>query len=204
MNGEEPDGRLDRRLADALERLTTAIRTLAVAGAQAHGLSVVQLNALLALASQPAERRRVGALAEEFAVTAPTMSDAVTALERKGLLARIPVPGDARRRELALTPEGERLAATLTGWDGPLVESIGRLPRPEREALLRSALDLIAGLRRAGVITVDRSCVSCRFFGRDVRDDPAAPHFCGLLEQPLPAAELRVDCPEHEPAQARG
>ncbi|MFF5207308.1 MarR family winged helix-turn-helix transcriptional regulator [Streptosporangium sp. NPDC000396] len=201
MNGDGSDDRLDRRLADALERLTTAVRTLAVTGAQAHGLSVVQLHALLALASHPAERRRVGALAEEFAVTAPTMSDAVGALERKGLVARTPVPGDARRRELVLTSDGERLAARLDGWDDPLVDTVGALPRGEREALLRAALDLIAGMHRAGVITVDRSCVSCRFFHRDVRQDPGAPHFCALLEQPLPPADLRVDCPEHLPGE---
>ncbi|SEN27628.1 transcriptional regulator, MarR family [Nonomuraea pusilla] len=199
--GHPPDQPpLDRRLADALERLTHAVRTLAVAGSQANGLSVVQLHALLALASHPAERRRVGALAEEFAVTAPTMSDAVSALERKGLVVRAAVPGDARRRELTLTPEGEALTARLSGWDGPLLEALGTLPAEERAALLQAALDLIAGLRRAGVITVDRSCVSCRFFRRDARDDPAAPHYCGLLEQPLPRAGLRVSCPEHQPA----
>lgn len=200
MSGEGPNGGLDRRLVDALERLTTAIRALAVAGAQAHGLSVVQLQALLALASRPAQRRQVKALAEEFAVTAATMSDAVSTLERKRLVARTSVLGDARRRELTLTADGERLATAIIDWDGPLVESVGTLPRVEREALLRSALDLIAGLRRAGVITIDRSCVSCRFFRRDVRDDPAAPHVCGLLKQPLPAAQLHVDCPEHGPA----
>lgn len=189
--------RLTRRLADALERLTTAVRTLAATDSQHQGLSVIQLHVLLALGAHPAERRGVGALAEEFAVTVPTMSDAVTALVRKGLVTRLPIPGDGRRRELALTVEGEHLAAQVAGWDAPLVDALGTLPPAAREELLQDVLDLVARLYHAGVITVDRSCASCRFFRRD----QGSPHYCALLEQPLRRADLRVDCPEHQPAR---
>ncbi|WP_144440539.1 hypothetical protein [Limnochorda pilosa] len=72
------------------------------------------------------------------------------------------------------------------------------LPRRQREGLLQGLLELIAALNRAGVITVARTCLTCRFF------EPAAPsgsgvHRCRLLEKPLAAEDLRVDCPDHEP-----
>jgi hypothetical protein len=31
-------------------------------------------------------------------------------------------------------------------------------------------------------------------------DVPSAPHHCNLLDMRLAPADLRVDCPEHEPA----
>lgn len=55
----------------------------------------------------------------------------------------------------------------------------------------------IARLHDAGVITVNRSCLTCRHY------QPPGPRSrarCLLLARPLPDRDLRVDCPEHEPA----
>lgn len=57
--------------------------------------------------------------------------------------------------------------------------------------------DAVAALAEDGTIAAARACTTCRYFRRDVVADPAAPHFCGLLEQPLALIDLRVDCPEH-------
>jgi hypothetical protein len=50
------------------------------------------------------------------------------------------------------------------------------------------------------VITVARMCVSCRFFRPDTHRMSVSPHHCALLDLPLSGADLRTDCPEHEPA----
>lgn len=57
---------------------------------------------------------------------------------------------------------------------------------------------LIARLHAAGVITVARMCVTCRFFRKDQHDDSSTPHHCNLLDMPLKRRDLRLDCPEHE------
>lgn len=192
---------LERRLADAFERLGHGLRSLAQRTAREHGLSPLQQQAVLALVRQPAARREVGALAAEFDVTTPTMSDAVTALERKGLVSRSPGP-DGRRRLLSLTDGGQEVARRLAPWDGPLLDAFARLPTEDRATTLHSLLQVIADLRRQGVVSVARTCTTCRFFESHAHPGSGAPHHCHLLRAPLPLADLRTDCPEHEPAEA--
>lgn len=57
------------KIASALERIGQALRTLSQREAQAHGLSPIQLQLLLALAADRPSRRRPGALAREFDVS---------------------------------------------------------------------------------------------------------------------------------------
>ncbi|MET9231586.1 MarR family winged helix-turn-helix transcriptional regulator [Lentzea sp. NPDC003310] len=191
---------LDRRLADALERLGHGMRSLAQRTAREHGLSPLQQQVVLAL-GRPRGQREVAALAAEFDVTTPTMSDAVTALERKELVTRSPGT-DGRRRSLALTATGEGVARGLSTWDDPLTGALAGISEQDRATTLHTLLRVIADLQRKNVVSVTRMCTTCRFFGRDEHDDPAVPHHCHLLRVPLPLAGLRTDCPEHEPADA--
>lgn len=201
MTGIEGTADLDRRLADALERLGHGMRSLAQRTARGHGLSPLQQQVVLALVRQPSARREVAALAQEFDVTTPTMSDAVTALERKGLVTRSP-GADGRRRSLALSDSGEVVARELVTWDAPLTAALARLPVADRGVALQTVLHVIGDLQRAGVVSVARTCTTCRFFSRDAFADPSAPHRCDLLRAPLPLTELRTDCTEYEPATA--
>ena len=52
----------------------------------------------------------------------------------------------------------------------------------------------IARLHRAGVITVNRSCLSCHHYAPPPADGPA---HCLLLGLPLNDGDLRLDCPDH-------
>lgn len=192
---------LDRRLADAIERLGHGMRSLAQRSARAQGLTPLQQQVVLALARQPAVRREVNTLAAAFDVSTPTMSEAVGTLERKHLLLRSP-RADGRRRLLTLTDAGEAVAVELASWNEPLLSALANLPMDDRVTTLHSLLRLIADLQRRGVIGVARTCTTCRFFTRDAHADPVAPHRCELLRAPLPLRELRTDCAEHELAAA--
>ncbi len=188
---------LDRRLADAIERLGHGLRGLAQSSARSEGLTPLQQHALLAIRRQPPARREVGAIAADLDVSTPTVSDAVAALHRKGLVDRV-VGADARRRELVLTVAGAEVVDRLGEWDAPLRAALGGVAESERAVALEVLLTVIADLAADGTIGVARTCTSCRFFRRDAHRAAAAPHHCGLLDLPLPRAELRVDCPEHE------
>ncbi|MEV4897453.1 hypothetical protein AB0K48_49780 [Nonomuraea sp. NPDC055795] len=54
---EHGAGDLDRRLADAVERLGHGLRSLAQSSAREHGLSPLQQRTVLALVRMPAARR---------------------------------------------------------------------------------------------------------------------------------------------------
>ncbi|ABG05053.1 transcriptional regulator, MarR family [Rubrobacter xylanophilus DSM 9941] len=144
----------------------------------------------------------MGELAREFGVAPATVSGAVAALERKGLVRRRSSPGDGRAVALALTPRGGALARELAAWDLPLRRRLAELPSGQKEGALWLLLRLIDGLQEEGAITVSGMCVSCRYFRPHAHPGAARPHHCALLDAPLGVGELRLDCPDHEPAAA--
>jgi DNA-binding MarR family transcriptional regulator len=198
----EQHGDLDGKLVAGLERLGQALRGLLRAEAASHGLSPIQLQLLVQVSHNGPELSRVGALAERFDVTAPTVSDAVKALMQKGLVRREPAADDARAFELVLTPRGERVAAEAAGWAEEVRRIVAQLGTGERRVAFAVVARLIEALHRQGVITVARMCRTCCFLR--VREEGDAPYWCGLLDFAMDEADLRIDCPDHQPLQPSG
>ncbi len=188
---------LDEKIVAALERLSHVLRTLLWEQAVESRLSPIQIQTLLYLNSHAGDLCRVGQLAEEFGLTPATVSDAVSSLEAKRLLTREPWLEDRRAHTLRLTTQGQRSAQRLSHWADALHEQLERFAPEEKAQALRFSLQLIASLYRAGVITVARICLTCRFFRAHAHSDPNAPHHCALMDKPLAVQDLRVDCPEH-------
>jgi len=191
---------LDATLVAALDRVGEALGGLARGAADAHGLSTVQLRLLERIAAGSPPPPQVRALSRELDLGEPTVSEAVAALRRKGLVERERDARDGRRYRLALTERGRAVAARTAGWGEPARRELAMLPRADRVTALGLALALIDRLQRAGVIQVARMCVTCAYFRPDAHDDPGAPHHCELLGRRLGPGELRVDCAEHERA----
>jgi DNA-binding MarR family transcriptional regulator len=194
---------VDARIVATLERLSQVFRVRLREEARQHNLSPIQAQFLIYLLHHHVELRRVSQLAREFHLTQATVSDAVASLESKGFLQREQWSEDRRIVTLRLTSNGEELAASLSNWAGPVKEHVERFPQEQRETLMRFLMELAGSMQRSGLITVARMCVTCKFFRRDIRPDNASPHHCGLLDVPLGAHNLRVDCPEHEAAVGR-
>lgn len=191
-------GDVDAKIVASLERLSQVFRLLLREEAQEHGLSPIQVQFLVHLLFHDVELRRVGQLARRFDLTRATVSDAVGSLEKKGLVRREPWPEDGRVVTLQLTPVGRELAGELATWAEVIKERLSASSEEEKEVVLRFLMDLIASLQRAGVITVARMCVTCRFFRPNAHAGDESPHHCALLDVPLGPPDLRVDCPEHE------
>jgi DNA-binding MarR family transcriptional regulator len=193
-------GDVDKKIVAALERLSQAYRVLLQVEAQGRRLSPIQARFLVHLLHHGNELGRVGRLAEEFGLSRATVSDATRTLEAKGLLRRKPWSRDGRVATLRLTPAGNEVAVGLSGWADVVEEQLRSFAPEEKEAVMRFLMRLISALQTEGVITVARMCVSCRFFRPDAHPRSASPHHCALLDLPLSGADLRTDCPEHEPA----
>jgi DNA-binding MarR family transcriptional regulator len=201
--GPPPGARdLDTKLVAALERVGQALRVELRERAAEEGLTPTQAQIVLRLGSERPGRRRVGALAAALDVRQPTISDAVAALERKRLVERRPDSADARAATLRLTARGLAVAHRLGGWDERARAELQLLPDEARQRSLSLLLDLIARLQRAGVVSVARTCPTCRFFRFVERPGVASPHHCALLDMPLGPGDLRLDCPEHEQSAA--
>jgi DNA-binding MarR family transcriptional regulator len=191
---------VDTKIIAALERLSQVFRVRLREEAWERDLSPTQARFLIYLHYHDVELRRVGQLAREFDLTQATVSDAVASLETKKLIQREQWPEDRRIVTLRLTPDGEKLATTLSGWADPIREHLQPFSPDDREAVMHFLIGLIGSLQTSGLITVARMCVTCRFFRQDIHPGEPLPHHCALLDVPLGRADLRVDCPEHEPA----
>jgi len=189
---------VDSKIVAALERMAQALRHQLWSASQPLGLSPIQAQFLIFLRFHEPSHCRVSLLAQEFGLTKATVSDAVTALEAKGLVSRQPSPDDARVRTLRLTPLGRRLTSQIAQWADPLRDLILTIPENRKEIVLEFLLQLISALHRAGVITVARTCLTCAFFEPNAHPDSAAPHHCRLLNQPITVLNLRLDCPDHQ------
>ena len=189
---------LDSRLADALERVGHVLRTQMRAAGAEHGLSPIQAQLLMRMATAGKPDLEPARLAGWFDVSRPTVSEATAALRRKGLLTDEPVPGDRRRTRLVLTPGGRTVARELARWNEPVRDVLGALPSAAKGETYGLMLQLIAGMQRSGLVTVARTCTTCRFY-RPRNVSAPTPH-CNLLDAPLPPEALRLDCPDHDPA----
>lgn len=194
MSADRPEA-LPGKIAAALDRLARGQRAHRQAVATRHGLTPLQLDVLGALRDGPPPEPLVGLLATELGVAQPTVTDSVRALERKGLVRRHRDAHDGRRAALTLTAAGHRLASDLDVVDDALVHAAGALPLAVQEAVFEALLALIAHLVDTGAITVARTCLTCRYHHHD-----GSTHRCALLDVDLPRGELRVNCPEHQPA----
>jgi DNA-binding MarR family transcriptional regulator len=191
---------VDAKVVAALERLSQVFRARLREEAWEHGLSPTQAQFMVYLLYHDVELRRISQLAREFDLTQATVSDAVASLETKKLIQRERWPEDRRIVTLRLTPDGEKLATILSGWADPIREHLRPFSPEDREAVMRFLIGLIGSLQRYGLITVARMCVTCKFFQQDIHPGEPLQHHCALLDVPLGRANLRVDCPEHEPA----
>lgn len=185
MADEPPD--LDRRLVDAVERLGDAARVMLRRAAAAEGLSPTQAQLLLRIT---AAAEGTGVLAARLEVSAPTVSDAIHSLVRKGLAERGESP---EPRAWRATARGREVAQRLKHWRDPLQVALAEHPTEAKATTLASLLVAIADLNMSGHISTARTCPTCRFF----RGDPYGAAWCALLRAPLAPSTLRVDCPDH-------
>lgn len=191
---------LPRRVGAGLAKLALVLRHEAWSQGRERGLTPTQAQVLTLLRARGPQR--LSALADELAVRAPTASEAVAALERKGLLRREPASDDRRARAIRLTARGAEEAERVTEWPDVLQAAVDDLPEVGQAALLRLLTRTIRGLQERGAIPVQRMCASCRFFRPHAHEDPDTPHHCAYVDAPFGDRHLRLDCPEHERAEA--
>ena len=186
------------QIAYALARIGTLLKSLAWEDAEKLGVNPTQAQTLVRLAARG--RSRVSDLAAELGVSQPTLSDAVAALFRKGLLERQPDPEDGRAVRLQLTWAGRAVAEAARVPPPAMLAALETLPEADRDAMQRGLVGLIRALQLAQVIPVQRICVTCRHFRPHAHDDAARPHHCASVDAAFGDAALRIDCGDHETA----
>lgn len=179
----------------ALDRAGAALQVLSRRVAEAHDLSSTQLRVLSWLHVGPPPEARSTALARELNVADPTVSDAIGALIRKGLVERRRDPSDGRSHQLVLTAAGRALAPNIYRWSARAEIAVSKLERAEGERVLDSLLQILASLHQAELLPVARACTTCVLL-EVVGQEPRA-YRCSYYGIAMQTSDLRVDCADH-------
>lgn len=169
-----------RRLHVLLERLSNVLREDLRQTATAHGLKLVQLEALQYLVVANRFSDTLSGLTAWLGATKGTVSQTLKALDAKGLIVRQPDPDDGRVSHLRLTEAGRAIA------EEAMPASVLRTPGVDGsvdaiEQVLRSMLHGRQGVA-FGV------CRTCRHH---------QPRWCALLEVELVDEDGDRWCREH-------
>lgn len=197
---QDPEQAANRKVVAGLVKLGLALKSQAWQEAGAQGLTPTQGQILTLLAGR--EALRLSAVAEALGVKAATASEAVGALVEKGLVLKAPDASDRRALALTLSPKGRREALRAADWPDFLLSCVGTLSAEELGVFLRGVLKMIRELQIQGLISPSRLCLTCVHFRPYTHPNPRAAHHCALVDAPFGDGELRLDCPDHLPAEA--
>lgn len=197
---EKETGSLEDRLSTALAKISLAARYKFQQLAAADGLSAVQAQILSLLSTDGS--MLVGDLSKRLALTPATISDSITALERKKLVSRQPLVTDRRKILVKASRKGLRVGRSLSLWPELFAKTISQIPDCDKEAFFRVVIRIILSLLEQGIIQDSRMCVTCSYFRPNVHNDSSHPHHCALVDLPLALTSLRIDCPDHKVASS--
>lgn len=189
------EGNVSSKIVFALERLSHVFRINWWEANKQFQLSPLQMQILTTLRFQP-HLGLVTAMAAYLQLTNATVSDAIQTLDLKGYVQKVSDPEDGRRRILRLTPAGAEVAEELSLFANQIGDLVATLPN--QAVFLASLLELMQLLQVNGFIPLQRMCTTCTHFRRV--EGGITPYYCQLMEKPLAVQELRIHCPEYEPA----
>jgi len=190
------------KLAAGLAKIGQVIRHEAWRGAGVSGLTPTQAQVLVAVDASSEGWMAVGEIARVLGVAQPTVSDAVAALERKGMVARERLESDRRVVCVRLTERGARLARAEANGPEVLLRAIEELDEAERDVFVKGLMKMIRSLQSAGRVPTMRMCASCVYFRPHAHPGTSKPHHCAYMDAPMRDSDLRFACAEQEPVPA--
>lgn len=145
---------------------------------------------------------RATLIAGQLGVSAASLSDSLKALAGRNWIRRTPDPHDGRASLVRLTATGRRIALALDRPGHGMDRLLEALSHDDVGALLRLTQLLVREAQQQGLASGLRTCLGCRYFRPYASGDRNKPHVCALVDQAFGDPDLRVDCPEHEDAEA--
>lgn len=184
---------LTAKIAVGLQRISEAFKVLLWEKAKEFGLSPIQIQILIFVAYHKEEFCNVSYLAKEFNVTKPTVSDAVKALDKKGMIIKDFSNPDSRSYSILLSTQGKSVVQNTENFITPIKKYLGDLDDTHLEKLFASITSVISQLQQNKILTVQRNCFACKYYTKHGNQD-----HCNLLQKDLKNKDIRLDCAEFE------
>ena len=195
FNTDEQSRNRRAKIIAGIERISTFFRNALQDQAKQLQISPLQAQILIFIANHDAELCTNTDIANEFAVTKPTVSDAIKTLLDKGYLNKKPKPGDARASIFVLTATGQKTVEALLGLTDFFADTMKSMNEASVDTVLDGILSLINQLQASGALAM-RTCGSCTHL--ETRGEKTGQNFCSLMNKPLDRLDVRVDCPDHQ------
>lgn len=193
FNPEHQELDISSKIVAGLERVSEAFKVLLWEKAKLLGLSPIQIQILIFINYHKIDLCNVSHLAKEFNVTKPTISDAVKVLDKKELVEKVYSKSDSRSYALKLSLSGKNIVSNTENFANPLKKQLLSINKTDLEQTFNTISTLIYQLNKIGVLSVQRTCYSCKFYKKNNNS-----HFCNLLNKTLTNSEIRIDCLEFE------
>lgn len=187
---------VESKIVVALEKISEAFRVLLWEESKEHTLSPIQIQILIFCLFHDSSKRKISFLANEFNLTKATISDSVKTLLDKKYVMKEVEQSDSRSFSIKLTAKGMKVAQKASMFAERIREPLTNFSKMQNETLLTGLFEVIVKLQEAGVISVNRMCLTCKF--HEKRKDQ---HYCNLVKSVLKKTELRFDCDEHQSLQ---
>lgn len=196
----EWDANMPQQIIHGLNKIAIVLRQEAWAMSSAEGLTPTQVQILSLLYARGEEGMGVKEVAAHLAVTPATASDAVRALDDKGYVRKKPSATDRRAVVLQLSSRGRKLARRTAQWPDFLLAAASVLDSGEQAVLHVALVKMVRSLQEQGRIPLARMCSNCTYFHPNEYPHSGRPHFCGYIEAPIGAVDLRLDCADFQEA----
>lgn len=189
---DEGRANMDRKIVDALSKVSQVLRTLAWKKSVEQSINPIQLQILIFLLNHQEQQARVSLLAKEFNISKASISDTITLLKNKELVEKVYDVQSSGSFMIRLNANGRMKASEASLFDEALLCSVSKLNGPDKEQLFSSLSQILLHLYNANVINQLRMCQNCQHHQMD-----GTLHYCKLLQRLIHVTQLQIDCPEH-------
>ncbi|MDX2068204.1 MAG: MarR family winged helix-turn-helix transcriptional regulator [Haliscomenobacter sp.] len=186
---------LEAKLTTGFVNIAVALRAMLWQECLAVNISPIQGQILIFCQNHPPQLCRIGSLAKEFSLTKPTISDAVKTLERKGLLTKHNDPEDLRSFNLILTETGKETALQVAKFPDMLQHLLERVPDTRKAQLDLLLSQLTVQLKELGILSGQRSCVSCQ---HSIKHRTKKNYYCSFYQIKMGQAEVKLNCADFQ------
>lgn len=193
FNQKNQEQDVSSKIVIGLQRISEAFKVLLWEKAKEYKLSPIQIQILIFIANHKKEYCNVSYLAKEFNLTKPTISDAIKVLEKKEMIVKDYSSSDNRSYTIFLSDTGKKTVFDNNDFVNPIHTEIKNIAPKEQENLFTTLSSLIYLLNKKGILTVQRTCFSCKFYSKNNNR-----HHCNLLQKELLNSDIRLDCNEFE------
>ncbi|OJU02163.1 MAG: transcriptional regulator [Rhizobium sp. 63-7] len=192
---------IHHRIHEGLSRVAMVMRADDWNRAKRAGINPTQLS-ILELLEGRGDGLGVKEIAFHLGVSQPTATDSIAALERKGCVEKRQAETDRRGVSVAITAAGLTALRAGDGEEALADQATEALAAHEQEDLLVMLIKMIRQLQVNDAIPIQRMCTSCRYFAPFAHADAAQPHHCKFVDAAFGQRDLRIDCRDHETADA--